>query len=64
MVVEGVVYRRFVIRYTVSVDGRPRRRKMIRWSPGIPWIRMEIARELDSQYGIENIKPRSVSISN
>ena len=57
--IEGVPYHRFVIRYTLT-DGR--RRRMVRWSPGFPWIREEIARELDATFGIEAIKPGSVTI--
>jgi hypothetical protein len=58
--VEGVPYHRYVIRYTL-VDGK--RRRMARWSPGFPWIREEIARELDARFGLESIKPGSVTIS-
>ena len=57
--IEGVPYHRFVVRYTLS-DGR--RRRMIRWSPGFPWVRTEVLRELDDRHGIEAIKHNSVTI--
>jgi len=57
--IEGVPWRRFRIRYRLA-NGR--RRSMTRWSPGFPWVRTEIARELDERFGIENIAPRSVTI--
>lgn len=57
--IEGVPYHRFVVRYTLA-DGR--RRRMIRWSPGFPWVREEIARELLDSVGLEGIKPGSVTI--
>ncbi len=60
MIVEGVTYQRFVVRYTL-LDGR--RRSMVRWSPkGGHFVRMEVARELDERYGLKKIKPHSVTI--
>lgn len=58
-IIEGVPWRKYRVRYRMS-NGR--RRSMTRWSPGFPWVRMEIARELDETIGIENIAPRSVTI--
>jgi hypothetical protein len=58
--IEGVPYRRYAIRYRLA-DGT--RRRMVRWSPGFPWIREEIARELLSRYDLEDIAPGSVTIN-
>ncbi len=57
---EGVPYFRFIIRYVLA-NGRKRR--MVRWSPGLPWIRGEVARELVDRFGIDGIKPGSVRIA-
>jgi hypothetical protein len=57
--VEGVPYVKFVVRYTLA-DGK--RRRMMRWSPGMPWVRYEIGRELVERFGVEGIKPGSVTI--
>lgn len=57
--VEGVDWWRHVIYYTLS-DGR--RRRMIRYSPGRPWVLDEVARELVDRFGVEGIKPGSVTI--
>ncbi len=59
LIVEGVRYYPFRVRYTLA-DGR--RRRMTRWSPGFPWVREEIARELDDRFGIDGIAPGSVTI--
>ena len=59
MRIEGVSYYAFVVRYTLA-DGR--RRRMVRWSPGWPWVRDEVGRELVARFGVDGIKPRSVSI--
>ena len=58
--IEGVPYHRFVVRYTLT-DGK--RRRLVRWSPGFPWVRAEVLRELDDRHGIEAIKPNSVAIT-
>lgn len=58
-IVEGVPWYRHVVRYSLT-DGT--RRRMVRWSPGFPWIREEVGRELADRFGIEGIKPGSVSI--
>lgn len=60
MIVEGVRYTRYVIRYTLA-DGK--RRRMTRWSPGFPWVREEAARELLSRYDLDEIQPGSVTIT-
>ncbi len=57
--IEGVPYRRFIVHYTLA-DGR--RRRMFRWSPGSPWVYTEMGRELVDRFGVEGIKPRSVTI--
>lgn len=58
--IEGVPYVKFTIRYTLA-DGK--RRSMARWSPGFPWVREEIARELDDRFGLDAIKAGSVTIN-
>lgn len=60
MIVEGVPYTRYVIRYTLASG---KRRRMTRWSPGYPWIREDVARELLSRYDLADIKPGSVTIT-
>ncbi|MFZ5896432.1 MAG: hypothetical protein ACOY0T_35590 [Myxococcota bacterium] len=57
--IEGVSYYRFCIRYRLS-DGR--RLTMIRYSPGYPWVHEEITRELVERFGLDGIKPGSVTI--
>jgi len=57
--IEGVRYRRFVVRYTLANGAR---RRMMRWSPGAPWVYDEVARELVDRFGLEGLKPRSVTI--
>ncbi len=59
MTIEGVPYHKFRVRYTLA-DGR--RRCIVRWSPGLPWVREEIARELADSVGLDNIKPGSATI--
>jgi hypothetical protein len=58
--IEGIPYYRHLIRYTLATGER---RSMIRWSPGAPWVREEVARELCDRFGIEGIKPGSVTIT-
>lgn len=58
-VIEGVTYYPFLVRFTLA-DGK--RRRIVRWSPGDPWVRDEIGRELVERYGLEGIKERSVTI--
>jgi len=57
--IEGVPYYRFLVRYTLA-DGR--RLRMVRWSPGFPWVRDEVGRELLDRFGLEGIRRGSVSI--
>lgn len=58
--IEHVRYERFVVRFTLA-DGR--RRRIVRWSPGPPWVRDEVGRELLDTYGLEGIKPKSCTIT-
>lgn len=58
-VFEGVRWYRHVVRYRLG-DGRHRR--LVRWSPGEPWVRGEVVRELDERHGLENIAPGSVTV--
>jgi len=58
--IEGVPYRRYVVRYTLRSG---KRRRMVRWSPGPPWVREEIARELCERFGLDGIAPGSVTIA-
>ena len=60
MIIEGVQYNRYVVRYTLA-DGR--RRRIVRWSPGYPWVYDEVGRELADRHGVENIKPGSCTIA-
>lgn len=57
--VEGVLWFRWIVRYALA-DGT--RRRMVRWSPWFPWIRGEVGRELAERFGIDKIKPGSVTI--
>ena len=59
--VEGVPWYRHVVRYTTT-DGE--REEFVIWSPGEPWVRMEVSRTLAGTPGILNIKPGSVTIVN
>lgn len=59
LLIEGVRYRPFVVRFRLA-DGT--RRRITRWSPGFPWVRDEVGRELLDAYGLDGIKPRSVTI--
>jgi len=57
--IEGVEYVRHVVRFRL-LDGRTRR--WIRYSPGLPWIREEVGREIAERIGIESVVPGSCSI--
>ncbi len=46
MIVEGVRYFPFVIRFTLA-DGR--RRRWVRWAPGRPWIGEQFDREVSGR---------------
>ena len=59
MNIEGVDYYPFLVRFTLTNGTR---RRIVRWSPGHPWVRDEVARELDERYGLEGIKPGTVTI--
>jgi hypothetical protein len=58
-IIEGVPYYPHVVTYTLATG---QRRRMRRWSPGNPWVREEVARELIDRFGFEGIKQGSVSI--
>jgi hypothetical protein len=57
--IEGVPYYRHVMRFTLA-DGRQRR--LVRWSPGHPWVHEEVGRELIDTYGEDGIRPGSCTI--
>jgi hypothetical protein len=57
--IEGVPYYRHVVRYTLTSG---QRRRMVRWSPGAPWVYQEVGRELLERFGLEAIKLGSVTI--
>lgn len=59
MLIEGVRYHRYVVRYTLRTG---QRRRMVRWSPGAPWVYDEIGRELLERYGADGVRPRSCTI--
>ncbi len=56
---EGVAYHRYRLRFQLA-DGR--RRSWVRWSPGLDFARNEFARELEATFGIEGIKPGTLTI--
>ena len=58
--IEGVPYYKFRARFRL-VSGERRQRTY--WSPGYPWVRTEVARSLGAEFGIENIKPQSVTLT-
>lgn len=63
--VEGVPWFRYVVRFKLlsgASGAGGRWRRVVRWSPGPPWIYGEIARELDARYGVERIGRGSVSV--
>lgn len=60
MILEGVPYHRYVVRYTLA-DGR--RRRLVRWSPGFPFVYEEVGRELVDRFGVDGIHPGSVTIT-
>lgn len=57
--VEGAPYYRHRVRFQLA-DGR--RRSWVRWSPGYPWIREEVGRELADRFGLAGVKPGSCTI--
>lgn len=59
MLVEGVLYHRFRVRYTLATG---QRRVMIRWAPALVYMRESVLRELVDRYGLEGIAPNSVII--
>jgi len=59
MIIEGVPYYRFAVRFTLA-DGRRRRRYY--WSPGFPWVYDEVGQSLLNEFGLEGIKPHSCTI--
>jgi hypothetical protein len=58
--IEGVPYYKFRIRYTLATG---QHRRMVRWSPGFPYVRDEVLRELLDRFGIDGIRPGSVLIT-
>jgi hypothetical protein len=57
--IEGVPYHRHVVRFRLA-DGR--RRRLVRWSPGAPWVYDEVGRELLERYGANGVRERSCTI--
>lgn len=57
--VEGVTYFRFAVRFRLA-DGT--RRCWYRWSAGFPWVREETAREIETTFGHEGVRPNSIRI--
>lgn len=56
---EGVPYTRFVVTFRLA-DGR--RRRWIRWSPGHPWVRSEVMREIAARFRLNDLKTGSLEI--
>ncbi len=59
MIIEGVTYHRFAVRFTLA-DGR--RHQWVRWSPDYSLARLEAVRELIDRFGVKGIKPHSCTI--
>jgi hypothetical protein len=53
-IIEGVPYRPYRVYYTLA-NGK--RRRMVRWSPGLHVIVHDAARELTERFGLEGTKP-------
>jgi hypothetical protein len=60
VIIEGVTYYRFRVTFRLA-DGR--RRRWVRWSPGPPWVRDEVGRELYERFGLSGVRERSCSIT-
>ncbi len=58
MSVEGVRYFPYRVRFAL-LDGT--RKRWIRWSPGYPFVRSEVARELAERFGTGQIRPGSTT---
>ncbi len=58
-IVEGVPYFPHVVRFRLA-DGR--RRRWVRYSPGYPWVREEVGRELMARFGAEGVRAHSCTI--
>jgi hypothetical protein len=54
--VEGVPYYPFRVTWKTACG---RRRRCVFWSPGEPWLHIEVARALDDEYGLDAIAPGS-----
>jgi hypothetical protein len=57
--VEGVPYYRFKVRLRLKNGNR---RSFTQYSPGYPWVRTEVARRVDAEFGIENVRAGSCTI--
>lgn len=64
LTVEGVTYRRFVVRFAVWDEARQDwvKRRWVRYSPAVQFARHEIARELVERFGEHRIKHHSVTL--
>ena len=60
--IEGVPYYRYVVRFVLLTEKGSVRRKRVFYSPGEPWVRTEVSRALVDYYGLERIKPGSVTL--
>jgi len=58
-IVEGVPWYRHVISF--RLHGQSGTRRLVRWSPGAPWIYDEVARELVGRFGAR-VVPGSVDV--
>lgn len=60
MIVEGVRYYRFIVRFRWA-DGR--RARWVRWAPAVVFMREQLIRELDAKdIESEMLRPRSCTI--
>lgn len=69
MVIEGITYHRFRVRYTVTdAKSKLSRRSVIRWAPAAHWAVESAARELCERYGehpvvIISVRPHDKPVS-
>jgi hypothetical protein len=58
--IEGVPYCRFRVSVTLTSG---KRRRLFRHSPGFPWIRSEVTRELYDLYEPQEVKRVTISLA-
>lgn len=58
--IEGVPYYRFRVSITLTSG---RRRRLFRHSPGFPWVRSEVTRELSDTYEPQEVRRVTISFA-